>query len=89
MSVVIEICVKYPGGRTRIKGADMHGAHACMHVATSAKSGKSPKLTSFQNRVLQAQGVAPGGSGGLGIKNSQPGGSGHWGVVGGGVRFRA
>jgi hypothetical protein len=33
-----------------------------------------------------------GGRGGLGIKNSQPGGSGHWGVVGwggGGPGFRA
>ena len=35
------------------------------------------------NRVLQAQEAAPGGRGGLGIKNSPPGSSVHWGVVGG------
>jgi hypothetical protein len=59
-----------------------------MHV-TTPHTGQIGKITQIYYIVLlQAQEVAPGGRGALGIKNRPPGGSGHWGVVGG-VRFRA
>jgi hypothetical protein len=35
MGVVIEICVKYPGGPTRNKGTDIYGY--CMHACAAAK----------------------------------------------------
>ena len=53
-----------------------------MYRATPANSGKTTSICLIV--FLQAQGAVPGGRGGLGTKtDSPPGGSVHWGVVGG------
>ena len=59
-----------------IKG--VYIGRVCGHIGQIWKITKK-----ILNRVLQAQEVAPGGRGDLGITNSPPGGSVHWGVVGG------
>jgi hypothetical protein len=55
----------------------------CMCRATPAESGKSPKFAKSKSCSYRRRRWPLGDRGGLGIKNSPPGGSVHWGVVGG------